>query len=102
MAKHFFTDFDAEAYKVDGFTDEIVTLEPDITKKKLNSYMEEGISKIKRYKDDFEANANSRDTLNPYTMIRHCLYLGNREAFNSVLTNASKESFDKWLGENDG
>lgn len=101
IANHFFTGFDAEAHKVDGFTDEIVSLEPEITRTKLNTYMKEGISKVKRYKTAFEGNENSKDTLNPYTMIRHCLYYGNKETFGSVLTNASKESFEKWLGEND-
>jgi putative GTP pyrophosphokinase len=100
IANHFFTGFDAESYKVDGFTDEIVSLEPEITRTKLNTYMKEGISKVKLYKTDFEENANSTDTLNPYTIIRHCLYLGNRDTFTSVLTNASKETFDKWLVEN--
>lgn len=102
IANHFFTGFDEEAYKIDGFTDEIVSLEPEITRTKLNTYMKEGISKVKRYKADFEGTTNSTDTLNPYTMIRHCLYLGSREEFTSILTRASKESFDKWLGENDG
>jgi putative GTP pyrophosphokinase len=102
IANHFFSGFDAEAHKVDGFTDEIVSLEPDITRTKLNTYMKEGIAKVKRYKADFEANGNSKDTLNPYTMIRHCLYYGNKDVFSSVLTNASKETFEKWLGENDG
>ena len=102
IANHFFTGFDAEAHKVDGFTDEIVSLEPEITRTKLNTYMKEGITKVKRYKADFEANENSKDTLNPYTMIRHCLYYGNKGSFGAVLTNASKESFEKWLAENDG
>jgi putative GTP pyrophosphokinase len=100
IGKHFFTDFDEEAYKVDGFTDEIVSLEPEITRTKLNTYMKESISKVKRYKVDFESN--STDTLNPYTMIRHCLYLGNRELFSSILTNASKESFERWIVKNEG
>jgi len=100
IANHFFKEFDAEAYKVDGFTDEIVSLEPEITRTKLNTYMKEGVVKVKAYKADFEANSSSKDTLNPYTMIRHCLYLGNREEFSSILTNASKESFDSWLYQN--
>lgn len=102
IANHFFSGFDAEAHKVDGFTDEIVSLEPEITRTKLNTYMKEGISKVKRYKADFEDNENSKDTLNPYTIIRHCLYYGNKDAFGAILTNASKETFEKWLSEYDG
>jgi putative GTP pyrophosphokinase len=102
IANHFFKKFDAEAHKVDGFTDEIGSLEPDITRTKLNTYMKEGIIKVKAYKVDFEANSSSKETLNPYTMIRHCLYLGNRVTFASILTNASKKSFELWLVKNDG
>lgn len=99
IASHFFKGFDAEAYKVDGFTQEIVSLEPDITRTKLNTYMKGSISKVKLYKAKFESESSSNKTLNPYTTIRHCLYLGNKEVFSSILTNTSKESFDLWLKE---
>lgn len=101
IANHFFKNFDADAHKVDGFTDEIVSLEPEITRTKLNTYMKEGIAMVKAYNSDLETTKNSsKATLKPYTMIRHCLYLGNRKTFSSILTNSSKESFESWLTQN--
>jgi ppGpp synthetase/RelA/SpoT-type nucleotidyltranferase len=97
IAKHFFRDFEFEPHKVDGFTEEIVSLEPEITKYKFNLYMKDNVAKVKLYKACFEANSNSAETLNPYTMIRHCLYLGDREKFSAILTNNSKEAFEQWL-----
>lgn len=102
IAKHFFRDFEFEAHKVDGFTEEIVSLESEITKSKFNLYMKDNISKVKQYKAYFESNSTSAETLNPYTIIRHCLYLGDKIRFNSILTNNSKESFEQWLENQQG
>ena len=99
IAKHFFNGFEFEPHKVDGFTEEIVSLKPDITRGKFNFYMRENISIVKRYKEFFE-NEYPNDKLNPYTIIRHCLYKGNKEAFSKLLTNQSTETFEAWLAEN--
>lgn len=96
IANHFFNDDQFEPHKVDGFTEEIVSLKPDITRGKFNFYMRENISKVKKYKEFFEKEYPS-DSLNPYTVIRHCLYSGNKEAFSKLLTNQSKETFENWL-----
>ena len=99
IAHHFFGDFEFEPYKVDGFTQEITTLDPEMTRGRFNSYLRENISKAKRYQTFFEKNA-SNDKLNPYTIIRHCLYLGEKKAFSSILTNIAKEAFEAWLADN--
>jgi putative GTP pyrophosphokinase len=97
IARHFFRDSEFEAHKVDGFTEEIVSLEPEITKNRFHLYMRDNLAKVKLYKTHFESNPNSAETLNPYTIIRHCLYMGNKSRFSSILTNNSKEAFEQWL-----
>ncbi|MGD1927876.1 MAG: GTP pyrophosphokinase family protein [Leptolyngbyaceae cyanobacterium] len=99
IANHFFNDFEFEPRKVDGFTEEIVSLKPDITRGKFNFYMRENISKVKRYKDYFEKEFPG-NVLNPYTVIRHCLYLGEKDIFSTMLTNQATETFEAWLLEN--
>ncbi|WJV27311.1 MULTISPECIES: GTP pyrophosphokinase [Pseudomonas] len=99
IAHHFFNEFDFEAHKVDGFTEEIVSLKPDISRGKFNFYMRENISKIKKYKEFFE-DAYPSDKLNPYTIIRHCLYLGEKEIFEKLLTSQAAETFESWLADN--
>ncbi|MDH0424347.1 GTP pyrophosphokinase [Stutzerimonas stutzeri] len=99
IANHFFNGFEFEPHKVDGFTEEIVSLKPSISRGKFNFYMRENISKVKRYKEFFE-ETYPNDKLNPYTVIRHCLYLGDKEIFSKLLTSQSSETFDAWLAEN--
>lgn len=96
IAKHFFNEFDFEAHKVDGFTQEIIKLCPDISRGKFNFHMRNNITRVKRYQQWFE-NENPNDRLNPYTIIRHCLFLGDQKIFSNILTNTSKENFEKWL-----
>lgn len=99
IAQHFFNGFQFESHKVDGFTQEIISLKPDISRGKFNFYMRENISKVKLYKKYFEED-NQNDKFNPYTVIRHCLYLGDKDIFSSILTNAAKERFDTWIANN--
>jgi putative GTP pyrophosphokinase len=99
IANHFFNDFEFEPHKVDGFTEEIVSLKPGISRGKFNFYMRENIATVKKYKLFFEKEF-SADTLNPYTIIRHCLYLGDKEIFAKLLTNQATETFENWLAEN--
>ncbi|MEA1052683.1 hypothetical protein U5801_23145 [Lamprobacter modestohalophilus] len=99
IAEHFFNGFDFEPHKVDGFTQEIISLKPDISRGKFNFYLRENISKAKRYQTHFE-ETNPSDRLNPYTMIRHCLYAGDKEIFSNILTNDAKDSFEAWLKNN--
>jgi len=84
IAHHFFHDYQFEPHKIDGFTQEIIKFEPSISRGKFNSYMTNSISKVKEYKNYFE-NANPHNSLNPYTVIRHCLYLSNKETFKNIL-----------------
>ena len=99
IAQHFFNDYQFEPHKVDGFTQEIINLEPNISRGKFNFYMKKSITKIKEYKIFFESQNNS-DKLNPYTMIRHCLYYSNKEIFENILSNTSRENFEAWLNQN--
>jgi putative GTP pyrophosphokinase len=99
IANHFFNSFEFESHKVDGFVQEIVNRKPDISRGKFNFYMRENIATIKKYKDHFEKE-NMSKSLNPYTIIRHCLYLGDRQIFEDLLTKEAQEAFDAWLATN--
>lgn len=99
IATHFFRGFEFEPHKVDGFVEDINEWDTQITRSRFNSYMKQSISVVKRYKVFFEER-NVTDKLNPYTVIRHCLYLGDKEKFSRALNNITRESFDAWLREN--
>ena len=99
IAQHFFKDFDFEAHNVDGLTKEIIYKQPLITKGKFNFYMRNTISHVKSYKKYFES-LDSSNKFNPYTQVRHCLYLADKEIFSEIISSTSKENFEKWLSEN--
>ncbi|MBV7426649.1 MULTISPECIES: GTP pyrophosphokinase family protein [unclassified Acidovorax] len=96
IATHFFKDFEFEPSKVDGFVDDIQVWSPGMTRARFNALMRETVGVVKRYKQHFEEQ-NPQASFNPYTVIRHCLYLSNKAAFRPALRNSARESFEAWL-----
>lgn len=74
IATHFFKDFEFEPYKVDSFVDDIQGWSPGMTRARFNALLRETIAVVKRYKLHFEEQ-NPQGSFNPYTVMRHCLYL---------------------------
>jgi len=99
IASHFFGGSEFEARKVDGFVQHIQEWAPGITRAQFNRYMKDNIGTVKRYKQAFEAKEPT-NKLNPFTMIRHCLYLADKATFSKALTKLARESFEVWLGAN--
>lgn len=99
IARHFFRNDEFESVKVDGFTGEIVGLEPGMTRAKFNNYLFLNLPRVKRYQVDFEAASGK--SMNPFTLIRHALFLADAELFGTLLTNVARESFEQWLREDD-
>lgn len=99
IANHFFRDFDFEARKVDGFVQEINEWAPGITRARFNFLLRPTVAVVKKYKQYLEEQ-KSTAKFNPYTVIRHCLYLGDKATFGRALTKVSRESFEAWLKDN--
>jgi hypothetical protein len=88
-----------EAGKVDGFVQSIREWSPRITRAQFNGVMRNNQRVVKRYKLAFEAK-DSTNQLNPFTVIRHCLYLSDKTTFSKALTKLARESFETWLAAN--
>ena len=99
IATHFFRDFAFEAQKVDVFVDDIHAWSPEITRERFNTLLRHTIGTVKRYKQHFEDH-HPGVNFNPYTVIRHCLYLGDSARYSRALRKSSRESFDTWLQNN--
>ena len=69
-----------------------------MTRARFNALMRETVGVVKRYKQYFEEQ-NPQASFNPYTVIRHCLYLSNKAVFRPALRNSARESFEAWLQE---
>ncbi|MEW6208248.1 MAG: (p)ppGpp synthetase [Acidobacteriota bacterium] len=95
-AREEFPLFNFSPYKVDGFVQEIQVLSPDFTQSQLDGVLDRYLSVVKEYA---EYLANYNFNLNPYTMIRHALYLSNKEDFSGLLFDMQRNNFDRWLRE---
>lgn len=96
IANHFFKDVEFDAQKVDQFVEDIRAWSPGITRSRFNALMRETLVTVKRYKQFYEEH-NPENSFTPFTVIRHCLYLGDKQIFRRALRNSSREAFEVWL-----
>lgn len=99
IANHFFKDTEFEAQKVDVFVEDIHAWSPEMNRSRLNALLRATIGIVKRYKQHYE-DLHPEGSFNPYTVIRHCLYLGDKQTFRRALRNSSREAFEAWLQDN--
>ena len=96
IATHFFKEFDFEPHKVDLFVADINAWSPGISRARFNTVLRQNIGIIKRYKQYIEEQ-NPAGSFNPYTVIRHCLYLSDKVIYAPALRKASREAFNAWF-----
>ncbi|AVO43319.1 GTP pyrophosphokinase [Simplicispira suum] len=99
IATHFFKEFEFEPHKVEGFVVDIHVWAPDITRARFNHLIRHHIGTVKRYRQFLE-DQQPGGSFNPYTVMRHCLYLGDRVVFAPALRKVARTSFDAWLQTN--
>lgn len=97
VLRHFFPDYNFEDYKVDTFTQEIIKFSPFITLNDFNKYLAESIAIIKNYATELKDMKGYN--LNPYTIVRHCLYLADKDTFEDALRSLQKNELNRWVGE---
>lgn len=100
IANHFFPEYQFEDRKVDGFVEEIQWQRPRTTRGKFNFYLKHGITAVKEYAN--WKNEHEGRHMNPFTLMRHCLYLGDPGIFRDALTESAREEFNAWLSEKEG
>lgn len=91
---HFYPKYEFQPHKVDGFVHNIHEFSPGITRAKFHNLINKNISKVKSYLDTIEAI-----TTNPFVIFRHCLYLGEKDTFERLLTNTERKYFNDWLNK---
>lgn len=101
IAGHFFKDFEFEDYKVDNFVQDILRLDRSFLRSDLHKSLIGNFKTVREYRDQFLAE-NPESTFSPYTVIRHCLLLYNRESFGRILSKGPRERFDAWLQSTQG
>jgi ppGpp synthetase/RelA/SpoT-type nucleotidyltranferase len=101
VAGHFFRDFEFEDYKVDDFVQGILKLDSNFQKADLHKSLNENLKTVKDYREAILAE-NPDNTFSPYTSIRHCLYLYDRETFSRILSKGARDRLAAWLRDSMG
>ncbi len=78
-------------YKADGFVGDILSIDPTFSTETLIKALEENKDRVEKY---IEEKANY---MNPYTIIRHAIYMLNQERFNGLLFEVQRRAIEEWL-----
>jgi len=62
----------------------------------LFAVVQKHLSTARHYKAHFQ-HLYPSSSFNPFTVMRHCLYLEDRQRFRKALRNSAREAFDEWL-----
>ncbi len=86
VALRYFPEYNFIEFKVDGFVQEILNIKRKFTESELNDALEIYLTSVNQIAE------NENKTLNPYTKIRYCLYLFNRNLFTDILSDYQKNT----------
>jgi ppGpp synthetase/RelA/SpoT-type nucleotidyltranferase len=86
VALRYFPEYNFIEFKVDGFVQEILNIKRKFTESELNDALQTYLSSVK------QIAKNENKELNPYTKIRYCLYLFDRDLFSNILSGYQKNT----------
>ncbi|QSI78678.1 GTP pyrophosphokinase [Niveibacterium microcysteis] len=92
-----FPDYQFQGFKADGFVQEINRWSSKLDVATFKTVLETHMAKVDEYAK-YQKSSHGNE-LNPFTKLRHALYLHNRDDFKLVLYDVQRSSFDKWLAE---
>ena len=96
IAEQFFPRYQFIDYKVDEFLHtEVLSINNKLTKEQFKEAIEKNIEEIKKFNEHIISQTPAYH-LNPYTMIRHCLYGYNNDIYSEILYEPQKKSYDDW------
>lgn len=98
IAGHFFRDFEFDDTKVDYFVNDILKLHRGFEKSDFHQCLNDNLSIVKEFHEHFLAE-NPGKVFSPLTLIRHCLYLYDRDVFERILFKKTRIRFVDWLKE---
>ncbi len=84
IALKYFPEYNFIEYKVDSFVQEILLLKSNFTEGELNDALQKYLEAVNIIE------LRIKQTLNPYTKIRYCLYKHNSKKFSDILTTHQK------------
>ena len=91
IAREHFPDYAFMAEFVDGFVQEILQRDPEFTRADLSASIKAINARVQRYK------TQSPYPMNPYTVVRHILFLSDQQKFELMLFDRQRGNFVTWL-----
>lgn len=83
-----------EPHKVDGFVDDIKTMDKDITLGDFSKIFNSNFEITQEYREDKRGKGIN---INPYTHVRHMFVAHDKEKFSDMLYPKQKAAFVEWL-----
>ena len=93
--KHF-PGYDFDPQKVEFFIDELLQDFDVRYASWLFAVVQKHVTSVRHYKADFQHRYPS-SSFNPFTVMRHCLYLEDKQRFRKTLRNSARDAFEDWL-----
>lgn len=97
VAQPHFPDYQFQGFKADGFVQEINRWSPTMDANVFQQALNDQLSTVERYAA-FQKTENGNE-LNPFTRLRHALYLHDKNAFKLVLYDIQRSNFEKWIAD---
>ncbi len=89
VANENFPTYNFIEYKADGFVGDLLKIDSSFSTDTL-------IDALGSFKDTVEKYSSETIYMNPYTIIRHCIYLMDKEKYKSLLYLIQRRSFEEW------
>ena len=93
LMQAYFPTYRFEEHKIEGFVDEVRSMNPDITYGELVDAMDQHFDRVQEYREWSLSNLGRN--LNPYTEIRHVLVRSNAN-YHPLLFDRARNNFFKW------
>ena len=89
VAEQHFPTYHFIEYKADGFVGELLKIDPTFSTDTL-------INALEKYKTNVEEySASTASYMNPYTIIRHCIYLADKEKYKTLLYEVQRNAYER-------
>ena len=97
VAEPSFDGYQFQGFKADGFVQEINRWAPTMDASEFKKVTDDNLDIVREY-TEYQRDTNGNE-LNPFTQIRHMLYLHDKEKFKLMLYDNQRNNFESWLSE---
>ncbi len=98
VTQYIFPTYQFTPYKAEAFINSIIE-KNNITKAQFDKALKDNVDIVKSFNDHLVITTPT-NYLNPYTMIRHCLFLFDSISFKGLLFDVQIKNFESWLKNN--